>query len=69
MSDERPPPDPPAPAAPAASAAATAASLAPKAPKVNFQRDARSFFKKAATAEQKVALQQQKEQQLETDRA
>ena len=28
-----------------------------------------SFFEKAATAEQKVAFQQQKEQQLATDRA
>ena len=61
------PPDPLTPAAPAAAAAA--APVAPKAPKGIFQRGARSFFKKAAAAEQELALRQQKEKQLATDRA
>ena len=59
------PPAPPAPAAPEA----LAAPVAPKAPMGVLQQNARSFFKKAATAEQKGALQQQKEQQLATDQA
>ena len=58
MSDESPPNLLPAPAA-----------AAPVAPKGIFQREARSFFKTAATAKRKAALQQQKEQQLATDRA
>jgi len=64
-----PPPDPPAPPPAPAARAAAAAPVAPKAPKGDFQWDARSFSKKAATAEQKVALQQQKEKQLATDQA
>jgi len=62
MIDKRPPAPPPAPAA-----AAAAVPVAPKAPKDIFQQDVRSL--KAAAAEQKVALQQQKEQQLETAQA
>ena len=58
MSDESPPNLLPGPAA-----------AAPVAPKGIFQREARSFFKTAATAKRKAALQQQKEQQLATDRA
>ena len=54
------------PASLPAPAAAPAAAVAPKG---ITQRDERSFFEIAATVKQTAALQQQKEQQLATDRA